>query len=93
MLSHLEVLEVRSLLIHNLGQELVFQSISGHSKINKGGLGLDLWLVVRIGQFSVQDQSEARVEEALLVPDLYTTVRERDRKGSGDGAGEKNAEM
>ena len=79
------MLEVRSLLIHHLGQELVLKSIPGHSKINEGGLCLNLWLVVRIGQFSVQDQSEALVEETLLVPDFYTTVREQERKKEEEG--------
>lgn len=74
------MLEVGSLLVDHLGQELVLQSIPGHSKIDKCGLGLNLWLVVRIGQFSVEDQSEARVKETLLVPDFYTTVRVRDRE-------------
>lgn len=74
-LSHLKVLEVRSFLIHHLGQKLILQTIPGHSKIDEGRLGLNLWLVVRIGQLGVQDESEARVEEALLVPHFYTTVR------------------
>lgn len=76
-LAHLEVLEVRSFLIHHLGQELVLQTIPGHSKINEGGLGLNLRLVVRIGQLGVEDESEARVEETLLVSNFDTTVRER----------------
>ncbi len=76
-LPHLEVLEIGSFLIHHLGQELVLQAISGHSKIDEGGLGLNLWLVVRTGQLSVEDESEAWVEETLLVSNLYTTVRER----------------
>lgn len=78
-LPHLEVLEVRSFLVHHLGQELVLQTIPGHCKIDEGGLGLNLWLVVRIGQLGVEDESETRVEETLLVPNLYTAVRERCR--------------
>lgn len=75
---YLEVLKVGPLLVDHLGQELVLQSISCHSKIDKRSLCLNLWLVVRISQFSVEDQSEAWVEETLLVPDLYTTLRVQD---------------
>lgn len=71
---HLQVLQIWSLLVDDLSQELVLQSIPGHREVNKGGLGLNLWLVVRIGQFSVKDEPEARVEEALFVPDLYVTA-------------------
>lgn len=74
------MLKVGSLLVDHLGQELVLQAIPGHSKIDEGGLGLDLWLVVRIGQLGVKDQSEAWVEETFLVSNLYTTVR-----GQGKG--------
>lgn len=74
---HLEVLEVRPFLVDHLGQQLVLQTIPGHCKIDEGGLGLDLWLVVRIGQLGVQDESEARVEETLLVSDFYAAVREQ----------------
>lgn len=73
------MLEVRSFLVHHLGQELVLQTIPGHCKIDEGSLGLNLWLVVRIGQLGVEDESETRVEETLLVPNFYTAVRERYR--------------
>ncbi len=75
-LPHLEMFEVGSFLIHHLGQKLVLKTISGHSEIDEGGLGLNFGLVVRIGQFGVEDESEAGVEETLLVSNLYTTVRE-----------------
>lgn len=75
----LKMLQVRSFLIDHLGQELVLQTIPGHSKIDEGGLGLNLWLVVRIGQLGVEDESEAWVEETLLIPNFYTAVRERHR--------------
>lgn len=32
---------------------------------------------MRIGQFGVEDESEARVEETLLVSDFYAAVREQ----------------
>lgn len=81
----LEVLQVRSFLIYHLGQELVFQTIPSHSEIDEGGLGLNLWLVVRIGQLGVEDESEAWVEETLLIPNFYTAVRERHEAGSVTG--------
>lgn len=68
--------EVWSLLIHHLGQELVFQPIPSHCKIDQSGLGLNLWLVVRVGQLSVENQPESWVQEALFVPNLYTTREE-----------------
>lgn len=74
---HLKMLEVRSLLVDHLGQELVLQAVPCHCKIDQGGLGLDLRFVVRIGQLGVQDESEAWMEETLFVPHLYTAVREQ----------------
>lgn len=74
------MLEVRSFLIYHLGQELVLQTIPGHSKIDEGGLGLNLWLVVRIGQLGMEDESEAWVEKTLLIPNFYTAVGERYRE-------------
>lgn len=64
------MLEVGSLLVDHLGQELVLQTVPGHGEVDERGLGLDLRLVVRIGQLGVQDEPEARVEETLLVPDF-----------------------
>lgn len=68
------MLEVWSLLVHHLGQELVLQPISGHCEVNEGGLGLNLRFVVRIGQFGVKNQSEAWMEETLFVSDLYAAA-------------------
>lgn len=73
------MLQVRPFLVHHLGQELVLQTIPGHCEIYEGGLGLNLRLVVRIGKLGVEDEPETRVEETLLVPNLYTAVRERRR--------------
>lgn len=73
-MTHLETLEVGPLLVHHLGQELVLQTVSGHRKIDEGGLGLNLRLIVRVGQLGVEDEAEARVEEALFVPDFDTAV-------------------
>ncbi|TNN78187.1 hypothetical protein EYF80_011692 [Liparis tanakae] len=81
---------VRPLLVHHLGQQLVLQTIPGHSEVDERGLGLNLWLVVRIGQFGVEDQSEAWVEETLLVPNLYTTVGQRDRGRKCKAQAERN---
>lgn len=74
------MLEVGSLLVDHLGQELVLQTVPCHCKIDEGGLGLDLGFVVRIGQLGVQDESEAWMEETLFVPHLYTAVREQREK-------------
>lgn len=84
------MLEVWPLLIHHLGQQLVLQTIPGHSEVDERGLGLNLWLVVRIGQLGVEDQSEAWVEETLLVPNLYTTVRQRYRGRKCKAQAERN---
>lgn len=71
------MLKVRPLLVHHLGQELVLQTVSGHCEIDEGGLGLNLGLIVRIGQLGVEDESEPRVEEALFVPDFDAAGRQR----------------
>lgn len=73
------MLEVRSFLSHHLGQQLVLQTIPGHSKIDQGGLGLNLRLIVRIGQLGVEDESEARMEETFFVPNFDTAVKEQHR--------------
>lgn len=73
------MLKIRPLLVHHLGQELVLQTVSGHCEIDEGGLGLNLGLIVRIGQLGVEDESEPRVEEALFVPDFDAAVRQRSR--------------
>lgn len=80
-LTYLKVLEVWPLLIHHLGQELVLQSVSGYRKVDESGLSLNLWLVVRIGQLSMENKSEARVEETLFVPDLYAAVDRETHRG------------
>lgn len=75
------MLQVGSLQVDHLGQELVLQTVPGYSEVDERGLGLDLWLVVRVSQLSVEDQLELWVEETLLISDLYTTtVRERMRE-------------
>lgn len=71
------MLKVRPLLVHHLGQELVLQTVSGHCEIDEGGLGLNLGLIVRIGQLGVEDEPEPRVEEALFVPDFDAAGRQR----------------
>lgn len=73
------MLEVRSFLGHHLGQQLVLQTIPGHSKIDQSGLGLNLRLIVRIGQLGVEDESEARVEETFFVANFDTAVKEQHR--------------
>lgn len=71
------MLKIRPLLVHHLGQELVFQTISGHCEIDESGLGLNFGLIVRIGQLGVEDESKPRVEETLFVPDFDTAVRKQ----------------
>ena len=71
---HLEVLEVGPLLVDHLGQQLVLQAVACHGEVDEGGLGLDLGLVVGVGQLGVEDQLEAGVEEALLVPHFDTAA-------------------
>lgn len=62
-----------------MGQQLVLQAVSSHSEVDEGGLGLDLWLVVRVGQLGVKNEPEFWVEEALFVPNLYTAmIKEHD---------------
>lgn len=73
------MLEVGPLLVDHLGEELVLQAVPGDGEVDEGGLGLDLGLVVRVGQLGVEDQLEARVEEALLVSHFYAAVRGRVR--------------
>lgn len=65
--THLEMLKIRSLQVDNLSKQLVLQPISGDSEVNKSGLSLDFWLVVGIGQLSVQNESEVSVKDALLI--------------------------
>lgn len=68
------MLKVRPLLVDNLSKELVLQPVPGHSKINKGGLGLNLRLIVRLGQFGMKDESKAWMKEALLVAHFDTAA-------------------
>lgn len=41
---------------------------------------MNLWLIVRTSQLSVENQSEGWVEETLFVSNLYTTVAARKKK-------------
>lgn len=59
--SYLQGLQVWPLFGHHSSQELVLQSLPGHQEVDQGALSLHLWLVVRVGVFGVQNQSEARV--------------------------------
>ena len=56
------MLQVRSFLVHHLGQELVLQTIPSHCEIDEGGLGLNLRFVVRIGKLGVEDKPKTWVE-------------------------------
>lgn len=75
-ITHFQMLEIWSFLVDHLGQKLVLQTISGHCKIDEGGLGLNLRLIVRISQLGVEDESEPRVEETLFVSNFDTAVRQ-----------------
>lgn len=75
-ITHFEMLKIWPFLVDHLGQKLVLQTISGHCKIDEGGLGLNLRLIVRISQLCVEDESEPRVEETLFVPNFDTAVRQ-----------------
>ena len=68
------MLQVGPLLVDHLGEELVLQAVPGHGEVDEGRLGLDLGLVVGVGQLGVEDQLEARVEEALLVSHFNTAA-------------------
>ena len=51
--THFSSLEIGSLSGNHFSQQLLLQSVLGHSEIDEGGLGLHLRLVVRIGQFGL----------------------------------------
>lgn len=47
------LLQVWSLMIHNLCQQLLFQSNFCHTEVNQSGWGCNFRLVVRVGQLSL----------------------------------------
>lgn len=49
---------------------MVFQPIPGDSEINEAGLSLQFWLVVRVSQFSVKDETGILGEFTFFVFDL-----------------------
>ena len=63
------LLEVGSVSLDDLGQELVFQTGSCDGEVDQGCLSLQFWLVVGIGQFGVKEQLELGVKLDLLVPE------------------------
>ena len=73
--THLELLQVGPLHADHGGQQLVLQAVAGDGEVDQGALGLQLRLVVGVGQLGLQDQPEAGVVLALLVPDLDAPVR------------------
>ena len=74
--------KIRSLKIDNLCKQLVLQAISGDSEVNKSGLSLYLWLIVGIGQLSVQNEPEVWVKDALLISHLYKPEQSERQKNT-----------
>lgn len=74
MAAHLQPLQVRPLHADDGSEQLVLQAVSGHREVHQGALGLQLGLVMRIGQLGVQDEAEARVVLALFVSNLDVPV-------------------
>lgn len=68
--THLQLLQVWPLHADHGGQQLVLQAIPGHSEVDEGGLSLQLWLVVRIGQLGVKYEPELGIVFTLFVSDF-----------------------
>ena len=72
---HLSSLEVRSLSGDHLSQQLLLQPVPGHGEVYESGLCLHLRLVVRVGQFGMENHSKRRVVLNLLVTHLDVSVK------------------
>lgn len=79
---YLQLLEIRALLRHHGGQELVLEAVPGDQEVDQGALGLHLRLVVGVEVLGVHDQTEFGVVLHLLVADLNVPGR---RWGEGLG--------
>lgn len=75
--THLQLLQVWPLHADHSGQQLVLQAIPGHSEVDEGGLRLQLWLVVRIGQLGVKYEPELGIVFTLFVSDFNEPGTER----------------
>lgn len=67
---HLELLEIRALLGHHRGQELVLEPVPGDQEVDERTLRLHLRLVVGIEVLGVEDQAEVGVVLHFLVANL-----------------------
>lgn len=72
--SHLQCLQVRTLLGHHSGQQLVLQAFPCHQEVDQRALCLHLRLVVRVEVLGVQDQAELRVVLHFFVSYLNVSV-------------------
>ncbi len=73
-LTYLQLLQVGSLHADYGRQQLVLQPVPCHREVDQRTLSLELWLVVRVCQLGVKDQTETGVVLALLIADLYVAV-------------------
>ena len=62
VVCHLGLLQIGSLGSNHLSQQLLFQSVPGHSEVDEGGLSLHLRFVVWVGQLGLRGNNRARAK-------------------------------
>lgn len=66
------MLQIRSLQVHHLSQQLILQTVTSHREVYQRGLSLNLRFIVRIRQLSVQNQMKIWMKITLLVSNFNT---------------------
>lgn len=75
--THLQMLEVWSLQVDHLCEQLVLKPVPCDSKVNESGLSLDLRFIMGVCQLSMQNQSEVWMEITFLIPHFNTSAEGR----------------
>lgn len=74
------MLQIRSLQIHHLSQQLILQTVTSHREVYQRGLSLNLRFVVRIGQLRVENQTKVWMKITLLISNFNTSAETRRNK-------------
>lgn len=86
---YLKLLQIRPFGTDHLCQQLGFQTVFCDCEVEEGCLSLQFWLIVRIGQLCVEEETEVLVKFTLFVsnPDIpkgdRTDIQELPRNQDG----------
>lgn len=68
------MLQIRSLQIDHLRQQLILQTVTSHGEVDQCGLSLNLRFIVRIGKLRVKNETKVRMKITLLISYFDTSA-------------------